>query len=69
MRWSEFRRVCAGIKLLSLCHGFRRPKDGLDLFAARFGVDIYAYGTEIDASHDLADEGLRFQLMDCIHKR
>ena len=40
MSTSEFKRACVGMKLLSLFHGFRRPDDGLEHFAAKYGVEM-----------------------------
>ena len=58
MGLSEFTRACKGMKLLSSFLGFRCPNDGLEFYAQRFGVETDAYDTEIDAAHNLADEGL-----------
>ena len=69
MSLSEFRRACNGMKLLSLFHRFRRPEDGIEFFAERFGVEIDAYDTEIDAAHNLPDEGLWSRLLERIHNK
>ena len=63
---TEFKRVCTGMRLLSLFHGFHRPDDGLEHFATRFGVTIDRFDTEISSSHDLADESVWQPILDAI---
>ena len=39
------------------------------IYAERFGVEIDAYDTEIDAAHNLADEGLWSRLLERINNK
>ena len=55
---AEFKKYTQGMVLLSLFHGFYRPKDGIEAYASEHGVEVEAWDVENSAAHDLADEGV-----------
>ena len=52
----ELKRICNGMRFLSLFNGTARPDDGLEFFLGEFGASLDAYDVSIDASHDLLDD-------------
>ena len=49
MTIEEFKHFCKDLKWLSLFHGFRRPKNGLEAFAGKYGVEVECWDLEIDS--------------------
>ena len=53
----EVKRVARGLRLLNLCGGPVRPKDGLDLYVEEWGAKILTLDIVRSLEHDLLDEG------------
>ena len=51
------KRVARGLRLLNLCGGPVRPKDGLDLYVEEWGAKIRTLDIVRSLDHDLLDEG------------
>ena len=53
----EVRRQAAGLVILSLFSGGKRPEDGMDVYVRQWGAAIETFDLEVSDDHDLADAG------------